>query len=308
MSAVDKRGAWMALLAICVIWGSTYLAIKIALETIPPFLMGGFRYVVGGALLVGIVRAAGIALPPVREWGALAGLGFLMIAVGNGGVVWGEQYLASGLTAVVVATSPFWMVAIDALLPNARSLTGRQMAGLVIFFLAIVALVFPELVWPDPTGVRATGRSLIEGVLALQVASVGWAIASAFTRRHPQTRDPLGVAAVQMVCGGVFLLLIGTLAGEWSALSWTPRTLWALAYLTLIGSTLAFAAYSYALRHLPIATVSLYNYVNPVVAVALGAVVLGEPLRASMAVSAVIIVLGVLVGRPARRLARTSRV
>jgi len=304
MTDGGARGAWIALAAICVIWGTTFLAIKIALETIPPFLMGGIRYVIGGGLLALGLVIKGQPLPPVREWGGLAWLGFLLFTLGNGGVVWSERYIASGLAAVVLATSPFWMVAIDAMLPNARPLSRRQVAGLVIFFLAVVALVFPELAWPDPTGVRATGGALIAGVLLLQVAAIGWAIASAYTRRHAPSRNLLGVAAVQMCFGGGFMLVLGTMTGEWDTLSFTPRTLVALAYLTVFGATIAFSAYSHALRHLPIATVSLYNYVNPIVAVGLGALVLGEPLRASMAVSAALIVLGVLVGRPARRLIR----
>ena len=299
MNPAVRRNAWIAWAAVCLIWGTTYLAIKIALETIPPFLMGGIRYLIAGVLLALWLLARGQTIPPVREWGRLAVLGFLMIALGNGGVVWAEQYLASGLTAVVIATSPFWMVAVDSWLPGADRLSGRQWGGLFIGFLGIVMLV-----WPDISLGGVTGRGVVLGVLSVQVACIGWAIASAYTRRHSMSRNVLGIAAVQMFFGGLFMTLAGTAMGEWAHLSFSSRTLAALGYLTLAGSVIAFAAYSYALRHLPIATVSLYTYVNPVIAVALGTLLLGEPFRLSMIAAALIIVVGMLVVRPVRRPSR----
>ena len=299
MTPAVRKNAWIAFAAVCLIWGTTYLAIKVALETIPPFLMGGIRYVIGGGVLASWLLMRRETLPPPREWPRLAVLGFLMITLGNGGVVWGEQYLASGLTAVVIATSPFWMVAIDAMLPGADRLTLRQLGGLFIGFCGILLLV-----WPDLTLGGASGRAVVLGILALQVACIGWSIASAYTRRHAVSRNVLGVAAVQMVFGGLFLILAGTAMGEWQDLMFSPRTTAALVYLTLAGSVIAFAAYSYALRYLPIATVSLYTYVNPVIAVALGTALLGEPFRVSMLVAAATIAIGMFVVRPARRPAR----
>lgn len=299
MTPAVNRRAWFAWTAVCLIWGTTYLAIKVALETIPPFLMGGIRYVVGGSILALWLIGRREGLPPVREWSRLALLGFLMIALGNGGVVWAEQYLASGLTAVVIATSPFWMVVIDALFPGAERLALRQWGGLFIGFCGIVLLMWPELSLGG-----ATGRATAMGILSVQIACAGWAVASAYTRRHALSRNVLGVAAVQMFFGGLSMILAGTVAGEWPHLAFSPRTVAALVYLTLAGSVIAFAAYSYALRHLPIASVSLYTYVNPVIAVALGTVLLGEPFRATMLVAAGIIVVGMLIVRPARRSTR----
>jgi drug/metabolite transporter (DMT)-like permease len=299
MDPAIRRKAWVAWGAVCLIWGTTYLAIKVALDTIPPFLMGGIRYVIGGALLAGWVIARRQALPPAGEWWHLSVLGFLMITVGNGGVVWGEQYLASGLTAVLIATAPFWMVAIDALLPHAERLSRRQAAGLLIGFAGILLLV-----WPDLALGGSISRGVVTGVLSVQLACIGWSVASAYTRRHAVSRNVLGVAAVQMFFGGLFMLLIGTLRGEWSLLYVSAKPGAVLVYLTLFGSVLAFAAYSYALRHLPIATVSLYSYINPVIAVALGTMLLGEPFRVSMIAAAAVIALGVVAVRPPRRLSR----
>jgi drug/metabolite transporter (DMT)-like permease len=293
MSLTVHRKAWIAFLAVCVIWGTTYLAIKVALETMPPFLLGGIRYVIAGVALGGYVVARGQKLPPWSEWGSLAWLGFLMIGLGNGGVTWAEQFLASGIAAVVIATSPFWMVAIDVMFPGGERLTTRRLFGLLVGFAGIVMLV-----WPDVTLAGADSRLVIYGILALQVACVGWAVASSYTRRHAVTRNLLAVAAVQMFFGGACMLLAGTVVGEWSALSFNTRTTTALIYLIVTGSLVAFAAYSYALRHLPIATVSLYTYVNPVIAVALGTLLLGEPFRPSMVWASVLIGLGVLIVRP----------
>lgn len=302
MSPAVRRSAWIAFIAVCVIWGTTYLAIKVALETIPPFLMGGIRYLIAGSLLMAILAARGVALPAPREWGPLAFLGFLMISLGNGGVNWGEQYLASGITAVVIATSPFWMVAVDAFFPGGERLSGRKWFGLVVGFSGIVLLV-----WPDLSLEGANTRDVLFGILALQIACAGWSVASSYTKRHALSHSVLVVAAVQMFFGGLFMFIAGLLSGEWSALSFNVRTTAALAYLTVAGSLVAFAAYSYALRHLPVSTVSLYTYVNPVIAVALGTTLLGEPFRLSMLVAAAIIVTGIAIVRyPVRRHDRSS--
>jgi drug/metabolite transporter (DMT)-like permease len=284
----------MAWVAVCIIWGTTYLAIKVALDSVPPFLLGGLRYVTGGAILAGVLVARRHRLPAASDWGKLSVLGFFMLLLGNGGVVWGEQVLASGLTAVLIATSPFWMVGIDALWPDGTRLHAKQWLGLSIGFAGIVVLV-----WPDIVGSGAGSTSaFIWGTVAVQIACLGWAIGSSYTRRHVMPADVLGAAAMQMVFGGVFMLLTGSFLGEWSRLSFTPRTSFAVLYLTLAGSVIAFAAYSYALQHLDLAIVSLYTYVNPVIAVVLGTIMLGEPFGIRMLVAAGIIVVGVLVVGP----------
>ena len=216
-----------------------------------------------------------------------------MFLFGNGGVVWGEQYVPSGLTAVLVGTSPFWMVGIDAMVTRGQQMFVRQWVGMLVGFLGIVLLV-----WPDITAGGVTGRGFFFGVIALQIACIGWAIGSAYTRRHVTPRDVLGAASLQMLFGGLFMLLAGTALGEWNDLSFTPKTTFALAYLTLLGSVVAFAAYSYALRHLNVAIVSLYTYVNPVIAVALGTILLDEPFHVRMLIAGAIILTGILIVGP----------
>ena len=282
--------AWTAWTAVCLIWGTTYLAIKVALETIPPFLMGGLRYTIAGCLLALVLRLQGRSLPPFSHWGRLAVVGFFMLTFGNGGVVVAEQWISSGLTAVLIATSPFWMVGVDALVTRGPQIFARQWVGLAIGFAGIVVLV-----WPDIAVGGAGARAFVGGVIAVQIACAGWAVGSAFTRRHVMPADVLGAAAIQMFFGGLFMLIIGSGLGEWSRLSFTTRTFATFIYLTLLGSVVAFASYSYALRHLPIAVVSLYTYINPVIAVVLGAVLLGEPFSLRMVAAAGIILTGMLV-------------
>jgi drug/metabolite transporter (DMT)-like permease len=289
------RRAWFAWFAICLIWGTTYLAIKVALVTIPPLLLGGFRYLLAAAVLSAGLKLRGRPLPSVSSWPTQAVLGFFMLALGNGGVVTGEGYLSSGLTAVLVATSPFWMVGIDAAFPGGGRLYPRQLLGMGVGFLGIVMLV-----WPDLAIGGASGRNVLLGVIAVQVACIGWSLASSYTKRHVTSGDVLGAAMLQMLFGGAFMTIGGTVRGEWSHLSFTLSTAAALAYLTLLGSVVAFVAYSYALKHLPIAVVSLYTYVNPVIAVALGILLLHEPFDLRQVAAAGVIAVGMLIVRPGK--------
>jgi len=295
-SEATIRRAWLAWVAICLIWGTTYIGIKIALETIPPFLMGGIRNVIAGLILAVALRVQGHPLPSRQDWGKLAVLGFFMLLMGNGGVVWGEQYVPSGLTAVLIGTNPFWMVSVDAMMRNGKQLFARQWTGLAVGFSGIVLLV-----WPDITAGGAYGRGFAMGVIALQLACAGWAVGSAYTRRHVMPRDVMGSAAMQMLFGGLFMLVAGTIHGEWPHLSFNARTTLSLVYLTTLGSVVAFAAYSYALQHLDVAIVSLYTYVNPVIAVALGTLMLGEAFQLRMLGAALVILLGILIVGPNTR-------
>jgi len=288
---MSNRRAYLAWAFVCLVWGTTYLAIRVALETIPPLLMGGMRYIAAGAVLAVMLRLRGERLPGRRAWPSLVVLGILLIGFGNGGVVWAEQTVTSGLTAVLVATSPFWMVGIDTAMPHGEPLTARKVGGLIVGFTGIVMLVWPEL------GVGGAGRAFLGGVLAAQIACIGWAIGSTYARRrgHTNARDEnvLATAAFEMLFGGVFLLIVGSLRGEASWLTFTTRTAGALAYLIVAGAIGGFTAYAYALKHLPIATVSLYAYVNPVIAVVLGTVLLNEPFNTRMGVAAGVVLAGI---------------
>jgi drug/metabolite transporter (DMT)-like permease len=289
------RRAYFAWIAVCLIWGTTYLGIRISLETIPPLLMAAMRWIAAGSLLIVLLALRGERLPGHREWPSLAILGILLLGFGNGAVVWAEQTVPSGLTAVLVATSPFWMVGFDALMPDGEVITLRRVLGLAIGFGGIVMLVWPELRFDG------SGRGFLGGVIAAQIACVGWAIGSSYARKrgrgHASTENVLATAAFEMLFGGIALLVVSMALHETARLTFSPRTAGALLYLIFVGAIGGFSAYAYALKHLPVATVSLYAYVNPIIAVVLGALILSEPFNARMFVAAVIVFIGVALVR-----------
>jgi len=282
------RLAYAALVAVCVIWGTTYLGIRVALEAVPPALMGAFRWIIAGALLLGYVRLRGHELPHVARWRSLAVQGLLMIGFGNGFVNWAEQSVPSGLAAVVIATAPFFMAGVEAFHEDGERLSRRALLGLVLGFIGILVLV-----WPDLHFNGGQGTQFVLGLLALQIACLGWAVGSSYSKRHPHGESVLGATAVQMIFGGLIMLAVGTLAGEWGRVSFHGRGVAALAYLTVAGSIGGFVSYIYALQYLPVSTVSIYAYINPLIAVMLGAVLLDEPFSARTVVAMAIVFAGV---------------
>lgn len=291
-SARERQLAYSAWIAVCLIWGTTYLGIRVSLETIPPALMGGLRWTIAGALLAAYLVARGERLPPPSRWRGIALMGFLLLGLGNGGVVFAEQWVSSGLAAVLVATAPFWMAGVEACLRDGERLTRTAAVGLVIGFGGILVLVWPELNLES-----SASRQFLLGIVALQVASFGWALGSAYSRRHARQDNVLATTAYQMLAGGLMMVAAGSLRGEWADLSFSSRTATALIYLSTVGAIGGFVAYTYALRHLPVSFVSLYAYINPVIAVALGVLFLGEPFGVRMGAAAALVLAGVAVVR-----------
>ena len=291
-SARERRLAYFAWALVCIIWGTTYLGIRISLETIPPALMGGLRWTIAGILLAGYVVMRGEKLPSPRRWGGIALMAFLLLFLGNGGVVVAEQWVPSGLTAVFIATSPFWMTGVEAMLRDGERLTRGTAIGLAVGFAGIVVLVWPELSLGS-----AGSRQFLIGVVALQIASLGWSLGSAYSRRQSRADDVLASTALQMLAGGLMMMAVATVRGEWMDLSFSLRTSIALTYLSTLGAIGGFVAYTYALRHLAVSFVSLYAYINPVIAVALGVLVLGEPFNSRVAIAAALVFAGVAIVR-----------
>ena len=288
----QRRAALAAWIAVCLIWGTTYLGIRVSLESMPPMLMGGLRWTLAGGLLALFLIARGEKLPPRERWGGTILLGFLMLVLGNGGVVVAEQWIPSGLAAVLVASSPFWMAGVEALLPDGDRLRPAVVVGLLIGFAGIVVLVWPELVNDG-----GSGSLFVAGVVATQIACAGWSAGSAYSRRHARQDNVLGTTALQMLAGGAMMLALGTARNEWAHLFFTSRSATAFVYLSTIGAIGGFVAYTYALRHLPVSFVSLYAYINPLIAVALGILLLSEPFDLRMAAAAALVLAGVAVVR-----------
>ena len=291
-TARQRKLGYLSWAAVCLIWGTTYLGIRICLESMPPALMGGLRWTLAGVLLAGYLIARGEKLPPPSRWGSIALLGFLLLGLGNGGVVFAEQWISSGLAAVLVATSPFWMAGVEAAQPDGERLHRQTVFGLLVGFSGILVLV-----WPDLAVDRGSDGTFLAGVIAVQIAAFGWALGSSYSKRYARNDHILATTALQMLAGGLMMLAAGTIRGEWGSLFFTTRTTTALLYLSTLGAIGGFVAYTYALRHLPVSFVSLYAYINPVIAVALGIAVLGEPFDLRMATAAALVFAGVAVVR-----------
>ena len=290
----ERRLAYFAWIGVCLIWGTTYLAIRVTLETIPPWLMSGLRWIAAGTLLTAYLAARREPMPRL-SWRSILFLASTLLVLGNGGVVWAEQYVPSGLAAVMVAAQPFWMAGVEGFRGDSEALTRRAMLGLAVGFGGILLLV-----WPDLTSGSAAGRGFVAGIVSLQLACLGWSVGSSYSRRHARDQNVLATTAAQMLMGGVLMLSIGTMLGEWPALHFSARSGGALLYLATVGAIGGFVAYTYALRHLPVALVSLYAYINPIIAVALGVLLLGEPFDSRMALAAALVFVGVAIVKAPR--------
>lgn len=279
------RAVWTALAVVYVVWGSTYLAIRYLVETFPPFIGAGARYLVAGIVLAAILAVArGPAVLKIRprSLAATTLVGALLLVGGNGGVVYAEQTVRSGLAALVVAAVPLFVVVLR-LLTRDRP-PAATLVGVLIGFIGLAVLVHP------------TGH-VGSGVLIVLAASLSWSVGSFFSGRLPLPTDAFASTTYEMLTGGALLLALSAVRGEWghfsvgqvSAASW-----WALVYLVILGSVVAFSAYVWVLTAAPISTVSTYAYVNPAVAVLLGTLA-GEPLTRTLVVGGLIVIVAVAV-------------
>lgn len=276
-------------LAIYLIWGSTYLAIRFTIETIPPLLSAGIRFLIGGSLLYLWARASGAVAATSSQWRNSGIIGLLLVVGGTGTVTWAEQYVPSGLAALMVAAMPFWMVLIDWLRPNGQKPASSVIAGLVMGFAGIVVLVGPGNLGGAPVSTI--------GAVAVLLATLSWASGSIYSRHVDLPQSRLLSVGIQMLVGGATMLAMGAMIGELPQFHislFTLKSVAALLYLAIIGS-LAFAAYVWLLKVSTPAKVSTYAFVNPVVAVIVGWAFAGEALSARTVIAAAIIVTAVAV-------------
>lgn len=291
VGASPSRAALVAAFAaVYLIWGSTYLAIRFAIETLPPFLMAGTRFVIAGALLYAWMRMRGQPRPSAQHWRATAVVGGLLLLGGNGLVVWAEQWVASGVAALLVATVPFWMVLLDWLRPGGVRPSAGIFLGLLIGFGGIALLIGP--------GDWAGGGVYGLGAAALVLASLSWAVGSIYSRGAALPQSAPLATGMEMLAGGGLLLLVGTLLGEVGRVDpagISLRSAAALLYLIVFGSLIGFSAYIWLLGVSTPARVSTYAYVNPVVAVFLGWLLANEPLTPRIGLAVAIIVGAVMV-------------
>jgi drug/metabolite transporter (DMT)-like permease len=286
--ATLRGKALFAWLLVCLFWGSTYLAIKVGVGVLPPFLFAGLRFLTAGALLFGGALLLGSHLPSRwQDWRDAAIVGVLLLAGGNAFVVWAEQYTPSGVASVFVVTVALWMAFFDAVIPGGSGvLSWRVVIGLLVGFLGTVFLV-----GASPREILSTD---LRGPLALTSATMFWSLGSVYGKRHPTGSSPYINAAIQMLAGGTVVTLLGTALGEWSAWHLQARGALAMGYLVVFGSIVGYSAYTYALRHAPATIVGTYAYVNPVIAVLLGWLLLHEVVSGRMLVAMGLILAAVL--------------
>jgi drug/metabolite transporter (DMT)-like permease len=289
---------WLALLVVYVVWGSTYLAIRVVVSEMPPLAAASLRFGVAGAVMA--VVAAFVdrrhGWPNRRQWIDYALIGILLLAGGNALVMWAEKTVTSGIAALIVATVPTWITFLDGLRPGGQPWTIRVWLGTIIGLCGVALVARPEggvETWHWPA------------VIALQVGALSWTVGSLYSQSVPKRLPLLSAAAVEMLAGSAILAVESRLFGEdlGAIASASPRAWQGLVYLAVFGSLAGFTAYAYCLNELPATTVGTYAYVNPVVAVALGALLLGEPVSAGLVGGGLLILLAVLLStmrRPVR--------
>ncbi|MFN6964662.1 MAG: EamA family transporter [Pyrinomonadaceae bacterium] len=296
LKATDRRSLAVliaAFAAVYIFWGSTYLAIKYAIETLPPFIMAGMRFTFAGAVLFLIaLRSKDFEMPTWRQWRTSLIVGTLLLLGGNGGVVFAEKYISSSLAALLVATEPFWIVILSWLWLRHGRPSRRVVAGLAIGFIGVVLLVGGQ------AGGHAEAGTFYQyaAVLAIMIATLSWAAGSIYGLKAPVPKSSLLTAGMQMLSGGAVLMLASVPKGEWSGFSLeqvSANSWFALVYLLIFGSLIGFTAYSWLLKNARPSMVATYAYVNPVVAVILGWLVAGETLTGQMIVGAGFVVASV---------------
>ncbi len=297
--AALRGKALIAYLLVCVFWGSTYLAIRVGVGELPPFLFAGLRFLTAGVILFGGALAFGDRAPRrAVDWRTLAIVGLFLLAGGNAFVVWAEQYTPSGVASIFVVTVALWMAFFDAIIPGGSGdLNWRVVTGLVLGFLGSTLLI--------GASPREILHADLRGPIALTSASAFWSLGSVYAKRHPTETSPYMGAAVQMIAGGIAVTLFGTLLGEWRAWHLSPRGAGAIAYLVVFGSIVGYSAYAYALRHASATAVGTYAYVNPVIAVLLGGLLLKEPIGARTVVAMGLILGAVVWIQLSHKLGRT---
>jgi len=292
MSSPAKQGAassaaiWSALIAIYIVWGSTYLAIRFAVETMPPFLTGGFRFLIAGGVLYIFRRLRGDKAPLRLEWRSAAIVGLFLLVGGNGGVMWAEQRVTSGIAALLIASVPLWIALLDSLRPGGRRPDRWVIVGVLAGFAGILILIGPAQL------IGIEGQVDLVGAVVLLLAAFSWAAGSLYNREAKLPASPLLGTGMEMLVGSLGLFILGTVTGEWSQMeltSFSTRSLIGFAYLVVFGSWVGFASYVWLLRVAPTMLVSTYAYVNPLVAILLGSLLAGEALTIRIVLAAMII-------------------
>ena len=279
---------YAALIAVCFFWGTTYLGIRMALESFPPLLLVALRFLISGSILLAFARLKGWAMPGRRELIRTCLFGFMLLGVANGALTFAETWIPSSLAALFLTTAPFWLVGMEALMPGGERLTVAVVLGLVVGLGGVVMLVLPG------DGALVMGPNLWKGFLVLQVGSFFWNTGSILQRRWRATTHPLLTGALQQTAAGLVYLVAALVVPE-RPVTLSTTGIAGLLWLVAFGSIVGYSAYIYSLETLPVSLVSIYTFINPVVAVTLGKLFYDEPFGKKEITAMAIIFAGVLI-------------
>jgi drug/metabolite transporter (DMT)-like permease len=283
MSRQASSAAYLALAAVSVFWGTTYLAIRISIETLPPAFVIFARFTLSGSILLAVARFRGAHIPKGREFWIAAGCGLMILGIGNAAAVYAEQLIPSGLAGLLTTLSPFWLTGIEAMM-GGEALRLPTVAGMLIGFGGTALLLLP--------GAGGFGRSTLTGFVIMQVGMIGWTFGSVVQRRQPIRAHPIVIGAVQQLAAGLAYIPVILFVPE-HAIVFSQRSVLALLYLVVFGSIVGYSAFIFAMDRLPVAIVSIYPYINAVVAMAVGWLFFREPFGLREFAAMVIIFLGV---------------
>ena len=287
MNTEKNIRAYAAWVAICITWGTTYLAIRIGVKDLPPVVFAGLRWIIAGTFLLVVLLLRGYKLPKRKDLIPLTIVALCLLGIGNGFVVFGEQYLPSGLAALLITTVPFWIVVIEFIMPHGKKINYLTVIGILLGFIGII------LIFGNDLGALFHGGN-IKGVIGLMIADFGWAVGSVYSKYKKIDAHPLVGAAVEMIIAGIVLSILALFLGEFTHLSFTTNSLLAFGYLIVFGSLFGYTFYIYAIAHLPVSFVSTYAYINPIIALFLGWLILDESITANIIFAAFIILVGVM--------------
>lgn len=279
--------AYVAWIAICIIWGTTYLAIRVGVTELPPMLFAGFRWIIAGGILLILMNLRGHALPRVADLKHLAVVGIALLGIANGLVVVAEQWIPSGLTALLISTLPFWMVTFESLNRNGPGINKFIISGIILGTAGVILIFSKDL---EVT----LDMQIFIGSLCLLGAVISWSLGSIYWKYKQVQIHPMMGASVQMLIAGILQTLLGLILGEYSEFQFTKDSFLAFSYLVIVGSIFGYASYIYAIAHLPLSLVSMYAYINPVIALIAGWYFLEEKLTVFILVATILILTGVM--------------
>jgi drug/metabolite transporter (DMT)-like permease len=288
LSNKENFKAYIAWINICIVWGTTYLAIRIGVEGLPPMLFAGLRWVLAGLILFSFLRLKKFKLPNKKEFLHNSVVGICLLGFGNGLVVTSEQWLESGITALLITTVPFWIVSIEAFMPGSKKMNSQIVGGLILGLIGVTLIFGSDIKY-------LVNSSHILGVFTLLFAVMMWAIGTVYSKYKKVSVHPLMSASIQMIVAGSLQTILGISLGELHQLNFHINGIIAFIYLLIFGSLVGYTSYIYAVSHLPVSLVSTYAYINPVIAVFLGWLILNENVTTTIIIASAVIILGVAI-------------